>query len=164
MKTVIGVMGPGSDATKLDVKNAIQLGKLIAQNHWFLLSGGRNTGVMDAVNKGAKRAGGTTIGILPSDNRKTFSSSVDIAIITKMSSARNHINVLSSDIIIACGMGAGTASEVSLALKENKPVILLNTGKESEAFFKKIGTKNVQIAKSPIHAIEITKQLLRKAK
>ena len=155
-------MGPGSEATDKDIKNARKVGELIAKNRWVLLSGGRNVGVMDAVNKGAKEKNGLTVGILPNDDPTTFSEDVDIAIITKMSSGRNYINVLSSDVVIACGMGAGTASEVALALQAKKPVILLNNNEESKAFFKIIGKEQIYISNTPEEAIEITKKLLSK--
>jgi len=62
--------------------------------------------------------------------------------------ARNNINVLSSDVVIACGMGAGTASEIALALKGNKKVILLNDNEESKCFFKTLSPQNVYIVDS----------------
>jgi uncharacterized protein (TIGR00725 family) len=125
-KTIIGVMGPGDGATSRNMENATELGKLIAHKGWILLTGGRNVGVMDAASKGAQQAGGLTVGILPSENRQNASEYVDIPICSGMGSARNNINVLSSDVIIACGMGAGTTSEIMLALKAEKPLILLN--------------------------------------
>jgi Predicted Rossmann fold nucleotide-binding protein len=64
-KTIIGIMGPGESATSTDLENAYQLGQLIAEAGWILLTGGRNVGVMDAANKGAKSANGLTVGILP---------------------------------------------------------------------------------------------------
>lgn len=64
-KTVIGVMGPGDNATKEECDSAFELGKLIANKGWILLTGGRNVGVMEAASRGAKEAGGLTIGILP---------------------------------------------------------------------------------------------------
>ena len=162
-KIIIGVMGPGRGATDTDIKNATQLGKLIAENGWILLSGGRKEGVMGAVNKGAKEKSGITIGILPSDDPTTFSNELDIPIITNMRSARNYINVLSSNIVIACGMESGTASEVALAIKSNKQVILLNTGNKSEEFHKSIGKEYVHIANNPMDTIEIVKKILNKS-
>jgi uncharacterized protein (TIGR00725 family) len=80
-----------------------------------------------------------------------------------MGSARNNINVLSSDVVVACGMGgAGTASEIALALKGNKPVILLNNSEESRQFFRKIGGKLIHEAKSARQTIEIATSLLSK--
>jgi uncharacterized protein (TIGR00725 family) len=80
-----------------------------------------------------------------------------------MGSARNNINVLSSDIVVACGMGgAGTASEIALALKGNKPVILLNNSKESRQFFRKIGGTLIHEAKTARQTIEIAASLLSK--
>ena len=58
LKTVIGVMGPGNGATSNDIEVAYEVGKLIALENWVLLTGGRNKGVMDVANKGAKEANG----------------------------------------------------------------------------------------------------------
>lgn len=159
-KLIVGLMGPGDKATAADLQNAYQLGELIAQQGWVLLTGGRNVGVMDAASQGAKAANGLTIGILPTDNSSAISKAVDIAIITDMGNARNNINVLSSDVVIACGMGAGTASEISLALKGSKKVILLNDNEESQSFFKKLSPPNVYIVNSSGEAIKTAKDIL----
>ncbi|WP_225896124.1 TIGR00725 family protein [Dendronalium phyllosphericum] len=140
-KIVIGVMGPGEKAKENDLRNAYELGQLIAKQGWVLLTGGRNVGVMDAASKGAKASNGLTIGILPNDTQDGISQAVDIAIFTDMGNARNNINVLSSDLVIACGMGAGTASEIALALKGKKQVILLTDDEESQVFFRKFPQK-----------------------
>lgn len=155
-KIIIGVMGPGEQATANDLQNAYELGKFIAQKGWILLTGGRKTGVMDAASKGAKSVNGLTIGILPSANQDDVSEAVDIAIFTDMGNARNNINVLSSDMVIACGMGAGTASEIALALKNNKKVILLTNDEVSKVFFQQISPENVYLAKSVEDAIAFT--------
>ncbi len=157
---IIGVMGSGEKATATDIRNAYKLGELIAQRGWTLLTGGRNAGVMDAVNKGAKSANGLTIGILPRENQKDISEAVDIAIFTDMGNARNNINVLSSDVVIACGMGAGTASEVALALKANKQVILLNDDDESKMFFKKLSPTNIYVVENVSQAIATVENIL----
>ncbi len=159
-KKIIGVMGPGDLATETDIKNAYELGKLIAQEDWILLTGGRNVGVMDAANKGAKEVGGLTIGILPSNHTKNVSNSVDIAIITDLGNARNNINVLSSDVIVACGMGLGTTSEISLALKNEKPVILLSNHLESQHFFQGLSPKLTLIAVDTEQTIKLIKEII----
>ncbi|MEA5605359.1 cytochrome [Nostoc sp. UHCC 0252] len=160
-KIIIGVMGRGENATANDLQNAYTLGQLIAKQGWVLLTGGRNVGVMDAVNKGAKSADGLTIGILPGDyNQDGISPSVDIAIFTDMGNARNNINILTSDVVIACGMGAGTASEIALALKANKQVILLTNDEEGKLFFKKLSPENVHIVESAENAIATAKAIL----
>lgn len=82
--------------------------------------------------KGAKENSGLTIGILPDNNKKRMSQFVDIPIITGLGNARNNINILSSNIIIAIGSGPGTLSEIALAIKEDKPVIILNNPKYAE--------------------------------
>jgi len=154
-------MGPGALATQTDIKYALELGTLIAAQDWILLSGGRKEGVMDAVNKGAKSAGGLTVGIIPTSNNEDTSEAVDISIITDMGSARNNINVLSSDLIIACGMGAGTASEIALALKAKKHVILITDNQPSKDLFAGIDPKHIKIVDSPKEAIETCKIILK---
>lgn len=158
---IIGVMGPGTDATEIDRQNAYQLGHLIAQAGWVTLSGGRNVGVMDAVSRGAQAASGLTIGILPGQDRSGMSAAIAIPIITGLGSARNNLNVLSSDIVIACGMGAGTASEVALALKAGKPVILLHASQESQTFFQLLAPEQVLIAEDAVTAIALAREILQ---
>jgi uncharacterized protein (TIGR00725 family) len=160
-KTIIGVMGPGDQATPNDKENAYALGRLIAQQGWILLTGGRNVGVMDAACQGAKHANGLTVGILPGSDSLGMSSGVDIPILTGIGSARNYINVLTSHLIIACGMGAGTASEVALALKANKPVILLHADSASRAFFQTLSSDIVMV-ETPEQAIDLAQTLLKR--
>ncbi len=156
-KIVVGVMGPGDGATALDLQNAYELGRLIAQAGWVLLTGGRDVGVMDAASRGARHAGGLTIGILPGSDRAGLSDAVDIAILTDLGNARNNINVLSSDVVVACGMGLGTLSEIALALKARKPVVLLNPGQASWALFQNLSPDALFLSKHPTDAITIIK-------
>lgn len=151
-------MGPGEQATATDLQNAYELGKLIAQQGWVLLTGGRNIGVMDAALQGAKSASGLTIGILPGNNTNDVSESVDIAIVTDLGNARNNINVLSADVVIACGMSTGTAAEIALALKANKKVILLNNNQESNLFFYRLSPENIYFVHNSVEAIKITNE------
>ena len=122
---IIGVMGGGQgDAATLD--RAYQLGAMIAEQGWVLLNGGRASGVMDASARGAADHDGLTVGILPEDTTVNASQHVRIPICTGMGSARNVINILSSNVVVACRGGAGTISEIALALKHGKTVITLD--------------------------------------
>ena len=121
---IIGVMGGGL-ASPEECDSAYRLGRLIAEHGWILLNGGRDVGIMQASAKGAKDQGGLTIGILPDETDDGASEFIDIPIRTGMGNARNCINVLSSDVVVACPGGAGTMSEIALALKSNRPVVLL---------------------------------------
>lgn len=160
-RVVIGVMGAGDNARDEDVEAAFALGAAIAQEGWVLLSGGRNSGVMDAVNRGAKQTGGLTIGVMPGSDKSSMSDAVDVGIVTGMGSARNNINVLSSDVVIACGAGgAGTASEIALALKSRRPVILLNDRAESLSFFETIGGDLVHASNSVASTVSLIRSLL----
>lgn len=122
---IVGVMGGGACSPAVR-RDAYRLGQLIAEKGWALLNGGREAGVMDASAKGARDAGGLTIGILPGDHPAGMSKHILIPIFTGMGNARNCINALSSDVIVACEGGCGTLSEIALALKTGKPVVLLN--------------------------------------
>jgi hypothetical protein len=155
MRFVVGVMGPAK-AKRKDLDNARLLGELIARRGWVVLTGGRDVGVMDAACEGAKRVGGSlTIGILPTAKDKV-SRHVDVPIITEMGSGRNNINVLTSDVVVACGLsGSGTVSEVALAVKAGKPVILVEASPAEAAFFRKLGRRLVAAAASPEAAIEL---------
>jgi len=133
-------MGPGEEATPELLATAEELGRLIAQKGWITLTGGRN-------------AGGLTVGVLPTGTREGISPDVDIPIITGMGSARNNINVLSSDVVIACGMGPGTAAEVSLALKAGKKVILLACPPVTQTFFQALGGSLIVVADNPAAAL-----------
>jgi uncharacterized protein (TIGR00725 family) len=144
---------------------AFALGQAIAKEGWVLLSGGRKSGVMEAVNEGAKNAdrNALTIGILPGKDKKQLSDCVDVGIVTGMDSARNNINILSSDVVIACGYGgSGTASEIALALKAGKDVILLNERPDCRKFFAAIGGKLLHQTESVEATISLVKILLEK--
>jgi uncharacterized protein (TIGR00725 family) len=84
-------------------------------------------GVMEAACRGAKDAGGTTIGILPGADRAAANPFVDVAIATGLGEARNALVVRAADAAIAVGGGYGTLSEIALALKAGKPVVGIGT-------------------------------------
>ncbi|MGC4097603.1 MAG: hypothetical protein QM706_10840 [Nitrospira sp.] len=160
MRFVVGVMGPAK-AAKKDLDNARVLGEFIARRGWVVLTGGRNVGVMDAACEGAKRVGGSlTIGVLPTAKDKV-SRHVDVPIITEMGSGRNNINVLTSHVVVVCGLGgSGTVSEVALAVKAEKPVILVEASSADVAFFRKLGQRLVHAAASPEEAIALIMKLM----
>ncbi len=121
---IIGVMG-GSEVSPSVYKLAYELGARIAEQGWLLLNGGRDAGVMRASAEGAKSRNGLTIGILPGGSRDQANPFIDIPIVTNLGAARNVVNVLSSDLVVALPGGAGTLSEIALALKSGKKVCLL---------------------------------------
>lgn len=125
------MIGGGDYVLPENYELAYRLGGLIAKEGWVLLNGGRPAGIMEASAKGAKESGGLTVGVLPGSGRGGASVYIDIPIVTGMGSGRNNINVLSSDVVISLPGKAGTISEIALALKNGKKVILLNfdTGK-----------------------------------
>ena len=163
-RQVVGVMGAGESASAGDCALAERLGEEIARQGWVLLTGGRDCGVMAAANRGAKRVEGSlTIGILPGASGGA-SPDVDVAIFTGMGDARDAINVLSSQVVIACGAGGpGTAAEVALALKSGKPVVLVAVSPPAEEFFRGLGgeLRSVQSAEEAIALIHREKLLHR---
>jgi uncharacterized protein (TIGR00725 family) len=154
-RPIAGVMGPGEGACLLDLEAAFRLGQLLAQEGWVVLSGGRDAGIMREVNRGAKTVPGSlTIGILPTASAPV-APDVDVAIVTEMHNARNNINVLSSHVVIAFGDGGpGTASEIALALKAGKPVVLLGADELSQRFFARLGAGKVIATATSEEAVE----------
>ncbi|AHM58886.1 P450 cytochrome [Flammeovirgaceae bacterium 311] len=136
----------------------------IARNGWILLTGGRDAGVMEAASRGAKSAGGLTIGILPGESVEGAASAIDIPIITGMGSARNWINILSSRVIVVCGMGAGTASEAALALKASKPLVLFRQSPETVFFYNKLAASGLMEANTVAQVVKSIEQLLQAEK
>jgi len=159
-KIIVGIMGPGEGATQQDCELADELGQLVAQKGWVLLTGGRKHGVMHAASEGAHRAGGLTLGILPSANLDDISEAVDIPVLTGVGEARNVINVLTSRVVVVCGMSSGTASEVTLALKSQRPVVLVGTGTAAVTFFNSLGGR-ISVARDPQDAIRIVDKILQ---
>jgi uncharacterized protein (TIGR00725 family) len=157
LKIIIGVMGPGENATPEDNELAYELGSAIAREGWVLLTGGRPYGVMNMAMKGAAEHNGLTIGILPGHSMTDASPYADIKIVTGMGSARNNINVLSSHVIVGIGMAAGTASEVALAIKARKKVLLLAQDELTVAFFRKIGSYQIGL----VNTVEETIRQIR---
>lgn len=122
---IIAVIG-GFDCSEEIEKLAVETGRQIAKAGCTLVCGGMR-GVMEAACRGAKEAGGTTIGILPGKSKMDANKFVDIPIITAMSHARNAIIVRTADAVIAIDGKYGTLSEISLAKAIDKPVYGLKT-------------------------------------
>jgi uncharacterized protein (TIGR00725 family) len=128
-RIIIGVMGPAAcDPQIADVARAV--GRGIAERGAVLLCGGRG-GVMEAAAQGAREAAGLTLGILPGTSARESppNAHIDIALFSGLGEARNWLNVCASDGVIAIGGGFGTLSEIALALKAQKPVVLVGSWK-----------------------------------
>lgn len=126
MSLVISVSGSSGADKKLSdeiLLLAEQVGEAVAARNAVLLTGGKG-GVMRAACKGAKKNGGTTIGILPfsKDESNEF---VDIALPSNMGYGRNRLVVSMADAVIAIAGRWGTLNEISEALMQQKPLVLL---------------------------------------
>jgi uncharacterized protein (TIGR00725 family) len=122
---VIGVIGAGSCNNDI-YELAREVGRGIAKMGAILVCGGLG-GVMEGACRGAREAGGQTVGILPGPDRVHANPYVTIPIVTDLGHARNVLIVRSSDLLIAISGGYGTLSEISIALKLKKPVVGLST-------------------------------------
>ena len=160
-KIIIGIMGPGEGATSNDLSVAFELGAEIASRNWVLLTGGRNVGVMHEASKGAKSKNGLTIGILPSEDKVSVSDFVDIPIITGMGNARNNINVLSSEVLIICGNGPGTLSEIGLGMKANKYIIGMNIPQKSIEAIENFSGSKIILSSSVKNTIELIISIIK---
>jgi uncharacterized protein (TIGR00725 family) len=105
---------------------AEQVGRALALRGATVVCGGLG-GVMEAACKGAKGAGGRTIGILPGIDHTEANAYVEIPIVTGLGEARNVIVVRSGRAVVAVGGEYGTLSEIAFALKFGIPVIGLGT-------------------------------------
>jgi len=128
------------------------VGRGIAARGAVLLTGGR-TGVMEAASRGARDAGGFTVGVLPGANAAESPPNpyVELPLYTGLGEARNWVNVCASDALIAIGGGFGTLSEIALALKTRKPVVLLG----SWLFEMEGVSPTVPRARDAAHAVEL---------
>src|SRR5438477_9166713 len=129
---------------------AEELGRRLAQAGATVVCGGLG-GVMEAACRGAKSAGGLTIGILPGTDRADANAWVDLVIPTGLGEARNILVVRSAQAVIAVGGEFGTLSEIAFALKLGMPVIGLDTWQLRRK--DRIETV-VQEARSPAEAVE----------
>lgn len=127
---IVAVVGAGQCDPETTVL-AEAVGQALAQAGITLICGGLG-GVMAAACRGAKAAGGQTIGILPGSDPQIANAWVDIAIATGMGEARNLILVHTAQALIAVGGEYGTLSEIAFALKLGKPVIGLQTWQLSQ--------------------------------
>jgi uncharacterized protein (TIGR00725 family) len=100
-----------------------------------------------------------TVGLLP-DESGDASPDVEIVIRTGLGSARNNLIALSADVLVACGAGAGTTSEIALGLKAGKTVILLGARDLALEYFRDLGGARVLRAGSPEEAVAAVAELL----
>ncbi len=122
---LIGVIGGGSCTAGI-AELAEAVGEELARRGAALICGGRG-GVMEAACRGAKRAGGITIGVLPGRDPTTANRFVDIPIATGLGEARNLVIVNAAAAVIAIDGKHGTLSELGFALKLGKRVVGLAT-------------------------------------
>ena len=123
---IISVIGSSKPSSQEHVELAEAVGRELAKRGIMVVCGGL-TGIMEAVCRGAKSEGGTTIGILPGHLVNDANKYVDIPIVTSMGYSRNVIVVHSGRAVIAVGGAFGTLSEIGHALGDGIPVVGLKT-------------------------------------
>jgi uncharacterized protein (TIGR00725 family) len=141
MAIQVSVIGSGAEHEK----NAEQVGRLLAERGATVVTGGLGE-VMAAAARGAKGAGGTTIGILPGETRLDGNPWLDHVVVTGIGHGRNLAVVASGDAVIAVGGRYGTLAEIGFALTLGRPVVVLEPGWQVE------GTQRAQ---SPQEAVEL---------
>jgi uncharacterized protein (TIGR00725 family) len=137
----VSVIGSGVEHEE----RAEEVGRLLAERGATVITGGRGE-VMAAAARGAKSAGGTTIGILPGETRDGGNAWNDHVVVTGIGHARNLAVVASGDIVIAVGGSYGTLAEIGLALTLGRHVVVLEPGWEVQ------GTARAQ---TPEQAVEL---------
>lgn len=153
---LISVVG-GSKPNKEEYKLAEEVGECIAKAGAVLVCGGLK-GCMEAACKGAKKAGGTTIGILPGSRREDANKWVDYPIVTGIGYARNKLVVKTGQVAIAVGGHYGTLSEIAFALGYEIPVIGLKTW---EILRRGRVDRGIRVARTPKEAVEMALKLIK---
>jgi uncharacterized protein (TIGR00725 family) len=121
--TQVSVIGSGTEHEE----RAEEIGRLLAERGATVVTGGLGE-VMAAASRGAKEAGGTTIGILPGETRADANAWIDHAVVTGIGHGRNLAVVASGDAVIAVGGSYGTLAEIGFALTLGRPVVVLEPG------------------------------------
>jgi uncharacterized protein (TIGR00725 family) len=127
MAIQVSVIGSGSE----NEERAETVGRLIAERGATVVTGGLGE-VMAAAARGAKTAGGTTLGILPGETRAGANPWIDHVVVTGIGHARNLAVVASGDAVIAVGGRYGTLAEIGFALTLGRPVVVVEPGWEVE--------------------------------
>ncbi|MGB2874929.1 MAG: TIGR00725 family protein [Gaiellaceae bacterium] len=142
MATVqVAVIGSGAEHEP----RAEEVGRLLAQRGCTVVTGGLGE-VMAAAARGAKAAGGTTIGILPGERREDANPWIDHVVATGIGHARNLAVAASGDAVIAVGGSWGTLAEIALASRLGRVVVILEPG---------LSVEGVERASSPEEAVEV---------
>ena len=123
MAIQVSVIGSGAEHEE----NAEQVGRLLAERGATVVTGGLGE-VMAAAARGAKAAGGTTIGILPGETRLDGNPWLDHVVVTGIGHGRNLAVVASGDAVIAVGGSWGTLTEIGFAMRLGRPVAVLEGG------------------------------------
>lgn len=119
----VAVIGSGAEHEG----RAEEVGRLLASRGCTVVTGGLGE-VMTAAARGAKSAGGTTIGVLPGQSRGDANPWIDHAVVTGVGHARNLAVVASGDAVIAVGGKWGTLAEIGFARVLGRPVVILEPG------------------------------------
>lgn len=125
MTPYVAVVGAGDAHAELE-RVAEDVGRGLGARGAVVLCGGLS-GVMEAVCRGCRDAGGTSVGILPGHDRAQANAFVDVALATGMGEMRNALIVRTADVVVALGGEYGTLSEVAFALKIGRPVVGYDT-------------------------------------
>ena len=119
----IAVCAPGNAPDEV-LLLAGAVGRVIAERGCTLVCGGLG-GAMAAACRGAREAGGATIGIIPGYDDRAANPWVEHVICTGLGQARNTLVAATGHALIAVGGGWGTLSEIALGLRLRRPVVLL---------------------------------------
>lgn len=112
---------------------------------------------METAARGASEEGGTTVGILPGESADEANPFVQIKVVTGMGHSRNVVVARSADVLVAVGGSLGTLSEIALGLKSGTPVVVLETGSDSEAerAARTLEHEDIFFASAPVRAVEL---------
>jgi hypothetical protein len=143
MAVQVSVIGSGPEHEQ----RAEEVGRLLAARGCTVVTGGGGE-VMAGAARGAKSAGGTTIGILPGERRDDANEWIDHVVVTGIGHGRNLAVAASGDAVIAVGGSWGTLAEIAFARRLGRPVVILEPGWKVEG-------EGVERAETPERAVEL---------
>lgn len=130
----IGVIGPagpqeypkGKAPDPNTYALAEEVGRSLAKKNCIVVTGGKS-GVMESAARGAKRAGGMTVGVVKGKIRGTSNPYIDVEVLSGMSADGfdEFLVVTMCDGLILLGGGAGTLEEITIAYRNKKPVVAI---------------------------------------
>ena len=134
LKQILVIGHNDSGCLDLHRHAAREVGMLVASRGAVVVTGGLG-GIMEAACRGAREAGGISLGIIPQKDAEAANPYCDIVVPTGIGLMRDFVNVHAAHGVIIIGGGVGTLSEMCAAYMHGKPMVAIQgTGGMADAY------------------------------